>query len=47
MKYFLGYIGQLMTANDSYAENAGSHTKKAIVRATRAHGIVDMELVSP
>ena len=29
-----------------YAENAVSHTKKAIVRASRAHGIVDMALQS-
>ena len=28
------------------AENAVSHTKKTIVRATRAHGIVDMALQS-
>ena len=29
-----------------YVENAVSHTKKAIVRATRAHGIVDIALQS-
>ena len=50
MKYVFGYIRQLMTDSDLkqfrcfYAENAVSHTKKAIVGATKAHGIVDMAL---
>ena len=54
MKYVLGYIRQLMTdwvtldqnsLDVFYVESAVIHTKKAIVWATRAHGIVDKQSV--